>query len=199
MRICSAVLHGIQACRWTLYVLIYIPQKFDECSSFFQHSQISISSGEAQSCQKGPEWWVSSDVKEQQYDSDRKLPMLGKREVKCLATAAFRLQTYTHWTQTLLFVKQQNGFTLRTRASGYAQIAYWFIGGWSLGIVDLNCSALWGSGSCDLYAMKSSMTEVDSLDCAGTQVVCLLVVTEQNRLSEGDATICTVRNNIKKN
>lgn len=46
--------------------------------------------------------------------------------------------------------------------------------------------------------MKSSMTEVDSLDCAGTQVVCLLVVTEQNRLSEGDATICTVRNNIKK-
>lgn len=27
-------------------------------------SQISISSGEAQSCQKSPEWWVSSDVNE---------------------------------------------------------------------------------------------------------------------------------------
>ncbi len=70
------------------------------------------------------------------------------------------------------FVKQQNGFTLCTRTGGYAQIAYWFIGGQSLGIIDLNCSALWGSGSCDLHAIKSSMTEVEGLVCAGIRVLC---------------------------
>lgn len=35
MRICSTVPLWIQACRWRLYVLIYIPWKFDECHSFF--------------------------------------------------------------------------------------------------------------------------------------------------------------------
>ncbi len=35
MRICSTVPLRIQACRWRIYVLIYILRKFDECHSFF--------------------------------------------------------------------------------------------------------------------------------------------------------------------
>lgn len=49
-----------RARRWTLYVFIYIPPKFDER----RISQIIISSGSPQTCQKGRECWASSEVNE---------------------------------------------------------------------------------------------------------------------------------------